>query len=219
MKAVKSAAWLALASASAALVAGVRFNWMAYALLMSGLIVLVMLLEFEERNRDPRRIALAAVLVALSVSSRQLIHGIEFSPVFTIVILSGSAFGFTTGFAVGALTMFLSNFFIGHGPWTPFQMLGMGLTGAAACIIPKGGRWGVRVLAAYSVVTAYLYGSLTDLFSWLVFVPTHTFDSFLAVRAAGMLADTTRAIGNVFFMAVFAPTLLRILGRFKKRLQ
>ncbi|MFH1054461.1 MAG: DUF6580 family putative transport protein [Candidatus Altiarchaeota archaeon] len=215
---LKMLSWLGLALVFAALSAGTRINWLAYALSSTLLLTLLMLLEFEEKHADSRSVALVGVLVALTVASRQLLHGIEFSPVFFIVILSGNVFGFTVGFTVGALTMFTSNFFLGHGPWTPFQMFGLGLVGALASLIPKGRRVRIPALIIYSILSAYLYGILTDMFSWMVFVPSHTWQSFIGVVGAGMPSNTARAIGNVFFMYLMGPTLLKVLERFSKRL-
>jgi energy-coupling factor transport system substrate-specific component len=203
---------------SALVATGVRLDWLIYSVSMSVLLVLLMLLEFEKRRGDARYIALVGVLVALTVASRQMIHGIEFSPVFFMVIAAGNVFGFTVGFTVGALTMFCSNFFIGHGPWTPFQMLGLGLTGAFASLVPKTRRFRIHLLTVYSVASAYAYGILTDMFSWIAFVPVHTLESFIGVVGSGMIANTARAVGNVFFTGAFGGVFLKILERFRKRL-
>jgi len=197
---------------------GITFNWVLYSLILSALLLFILLLEFEERNYDSRMLALTGVLSAIVVSSRQLLHGVEFSPVFFFVILMGYSYGFVAGFTIGALSMFISNFFLGHGPWTPFQMLGLGATGGAAGMLPRlRGRAGLIMLAIYSVFTAYLYGVFTDLFSWVAFDPQHTIESFIAISSAGMVANTSRALGNVFFMLLLGPSVLKILSRFGKR--
>jgi energy-coupling factor transport system substrate-specific component len=210
--------WLLLAAVLAMMLSNVRMGWLAYSLAICALLVGLLLLEFQDRHGDARWVALTGVLVALTVASRQLIHGIEFTPVFTLVIVSGRVFGFTVGFTVGALAMLTSNFFIGQGPWTPFQMLGLGLAGAFASALPGTRRFEIALLTAYSVAAAYFYGVFTDVFSWIAFVPTHTLESFGAIAAAGMLSNTARAVGNVFFMAILGPVLIKSLGRFRKRL-
>ena len=217
-KILRLACWAALAAVFACMASGVRVNWLDYAMSATALAVLIMLLEFEERNSDSRMVALVGILVAVAVASRQILHGIEFSPVFFIIILCGSVFGPTPGFTVGALTMFTSNFFLGHGPWTPFQMFAMGLTGALAAYLPKARRLRMPFLLAYSVASAYMYGFLTDMFYWMAFVPAHSIESFAGVLAAGMPANTMRAAGNVFFMGIIGPVLLKVFDRFKARL-
>jgi len=218
MNRTKSFAWLSLLFVAGLLVSGFKASWLIYSSAIAALATLLALAEFDERSRDPRTVALTGVLVAVATTSRQLLHGIEFSPVFFIVILAGHVFGFTTGFAVGALTMFVSNFFIGQGPWTAYQMLGMGLLAGFAAYLPKGDRHRMMVLTAYSVVTAFLYGAFTDLFFWLAFIPTHELNTLLAVFTAGLLPALSRALGNLFFMSLLGPILLKVLLRFRKRL-
>ena len=197
--------------------AGFKANWLIWAVSVSALSVGLVLLEFEERRGDARGVALVGVMVALVVASRQFLHGIEFSPVFFLVILAGRAFGATIGFTVGSLSMFISNFFLGHGPWTQFQMLAMGLTGGAAAILPRAGRLELAMLAVYSVVAAFAYGLMTDVFFWMAFIPTHSTESFIGIVAAGMPANSIRAAGNVFFMALMGPLLIRDFRRFSGR--
>ena len=49
-------------------------------------------------------------------------------PVWAIVIIAGVCLGPEAGFLCGALTMFASNIFFGiNGPWTPWQMFGLGV--------------------------------------------------------------------------------------------
>ncbi|MFH0861601.1 MAG: ECF transporter S component [Candidatus Altiarchaeota archaeon] len=218
MNKAKLFAWLSLILVTVALVSGFKASWLIYTSAIAALATLLVLSEFDERSRDPRTVALTGVIVALAATSRQLLHGIEFSPVFFIVILAGHVFGFTTGFAVGALTMFVSNFFIGQGPWTAYQMLGMGLLAGFAAYLPRNDRFRIRALTAYSIVTAFLYGAFTDVFFWLAFIPTHEMESLLAVFGAGLLPALSRAMGNLFFMSLLGPVLLKVLLRFRKRL-
>lgn len=53
----------------------------------------------------------------------------SFKPIIAIVIISAIAFGGEAGFLVGAMTMVVSNFLFGQGPWTPWQMFAMGFIG------------------------------------------------------------------------------------------
>jgi energy-coupling factor transport system substrate-specific component len=214
---LRAVLFLSLVVVAALMAWGAKLNWLVYGTVICVIALIALLYGFDSKA-DPRRISLVGALIAITVASRQLLHGVEFSPVFCIVITAGRIFGFTTGFAVGALSMFVSNFFLGQGPWTPYQMLGMGLTGALASVLPIPRRYETVVLTVYSVMMAYAYGLITDLFFWMSFIPTHTITSFVGLASAGMLANTTRAVGNVFFFAILGPALLRIFRRFNKRL-
>ena len=63
----------------------------------------------------------------------------QFKPVVALVIIAGVCFGGETGFLVGAVTGFVSNFFFGQGPWTPWQMFALGIVGFIGGILFKKG--------------------------------------------------------------------------------
>src|SRR5690606_34681378 len=89
-----------------------------------------------ERTRPPSQIvALVAVLTGFAVAGRLILAPIP-NAVFTtdIVLIAGYALGAAPGFMVGALAGLISNFWLGQGPWTPWQMAGWGLVGV-------GGSW------------------------------------------------------------------------------
>lgn len=96
-------------------------------------IMLPFALLFEGRRPQARELVVVAVLCALGVAGRAAFFMLpQCKPVMALVILSGAALGAQTGFLVGALTMLLSNFLFGQGPWTPWQMVAMGLVGFLA---------------------------------------------------------------------------------------
>ena len=93
-------------------------------------------------------------------------------PVTVIVIAAGVALGARAGFAVGAVAALASNFFLGQGPWTPWQMLawgGCGVIGSLAAPL-------VRRRLPFAVlcfVLGFAFSVLMDLWEWYSFYP-HT---------------------------------------------
>ena len=63
-----------------------------------------------------------------------------FKPVAAMTAVCGMAFGRESGFLCGSLSAFISNFFFGQGPWTPFQMIAWGSIGWFAGVLNKDGR-------------------------------------------------------------------------------
>ena len=91
-----------------------------------------------------------------------------FSAMFIVVLVAGNSFGPGFGFLLGAVGTFASGLFLGGlGPWLPFQMVAVGWVGMGAGLLPKG-SWPVRIgsLAAYGVVSGYLFGAVMNLWSW-----------------------------------------------------
>jgi hypothetical protein len=84
-------------------------------------------------------LALVAVLSALAAAARVLSTGVGgFELIFVVVILAGRALGARLGFIVGVLAVLLSSFvWGGFGPWTAFQMFGVGWVAAGAGLIPR----------------------------------------------------------------------------------
>ena len=80
-----------------------------------------------ERSRPPARlVGLVAALAALAVAGRVLAPIPNVVATTDIALFTGYAIGGAPGFAVGALSALISNFWLGQGPWTPWQMAGWG---------------------------------------------------------------------------------------------
>lgn len=86
-------------------------------------------MAFEGRKPQARELVIVAVLCAIAVAARAAIPIPNFKPMFAIIILSGFAMGPETGFLVGAVSAFASNFFFGQGAYTPWQMMAYGSAG------------------------------------------------------------------------------------------
>ena len=80
-------------------------------------------LAFEGRKPQARELVVVAVMAAIAISSRVAIPIPHFKATFAVIILAGIAFGPETGFMVGAITAFASNFFYGQGSFTPWQIM------------------------------------------------------------------------------------------------
>ena len=59
----------------------------------------------------------------------------QFKPVAAMVIITGVTLGGESGFLVGAIGAFVSNFYFSQGPWTPWQMFSFGIIGFVAGVI------------------------------------------------------------------------------------
>ena len=181
-----------------------------------------------------RLVALVGVLAALTALARVTSVGLGgFEWVFIVVILAGRALGPAAGFVVGAVGMAVSSLvFGGLGPWTAFQMAGVGAVAAGAGILPRGSgrvtRSEVVVLAGYGVVAAYLFGLMMNLWFWPIAVGSDTSVSFSEGASLGenltrfvvyslttstLTWDTVRAIVTAVGIVVLAQPLLGALRR------
>ena len=204
-------------------------------------VIAVMLAEVSEGGLDPRVLAILGVLTACNAVLRGLsagTAGVEL--VFFLLILAGRVFGPGFGFALGCTSLFASALVTaGVGPWLPYQMLVSAWVGMGAGLLPRRytGRAEIVLLAAYGVVSAYLFGLLMNLSSWpFVFgiaVPGHEgaldyvvgaplaenlqrFAVYTLLTSTGSF-DTGRAITTAVAIVVLGPAVLTTLRRASRR--
>jgi len=88
---------------------------------------------FEKRKPKAREIVLIAMMSAITVACHMFFHVTVPIQIGTaMVIIAGISMGPEAGFLVGALSRFVCNFYMGQGPWTPWQMFCWGLLGFLA---------------------------------------------------------------------------------------
>ena len=163
-----------------------------------------------------RDLTLVATLGGLAAAGRVLFAPVpSVQPVTVLVAAAGVALGPRRGFAVGAVAALASNFFLGQGPHTPWQMLawgGCGVLGGLCAPILRGRL----AFAAFTVVLGFAFGIAMDLWLWYGFYP-HTEAALLARLAAGVPFNVAHASGNVVLALVAGPELRRVLERFARR--
>jgi energy-coupling factor transport system substrate-specific component len=170
----------------------------------------------EGGTTSAKDLTLVATLAGLAAAGRVLFAPIpDVQPVTVIVAAAGVALGPRRGFAVGALAALASNFFLGQGVHTPWQMLGWGACGLAGGLL-RGLLHRRLVFAVFCFGLGYGYGTLLDLWHWYGFYP-HTPGALTAVLASGFAFNTAHAIGNLVIALAAGPELRRVLERYERR--
>jgi Prenyltransferase and squalene oxidase repeat len=194
----------------------------------AGILVLLFLtilggFAWYERSRPPSQIvALVAALAALAVAGR-----VAFSPIpnvvpsTDIILIAGYALGGAPGFAVGALTGLVSNFWLGQGPWTPWQMAGWGMVGVLGAGLGAltGGRIGRLSLALACAFCGLAYGALLDVSLMVTYGGEQSLDRFLVLSARGLPFNVAHAAGNFTLALVAGPAMVRMLQRYRSRFE
>jgi energy-coupling factor transport system substrate-specific component len=192
-------------------------NWGITATIIVSLVILAFYFAFEEMAISSKEIALVAMLSTIAAVLRVPFAAIpSVQPCTCIIICSGYVFGPVAGFMVGSTTALLSNFFLGQGPWTPYQMLAWGLAGMTAAYFSRL-KLGLPWLVVFGVLWGYLYGWITNTWMWAAFIYPLTFKTFLVTQLNSIWFDTFHAIGNALFLGIFGGKAITILERFKKR--
>lgn len=195
-------------------------NWILLAfIILTGGIVL-MYRQFEKKGSDAKEVVLVATMAAIAGISRIPFAAImSFQPTTFIVMATGYVFGAGTGFIVGSTAALVSNFFLGQGPWTPWQMASWGLCGAIAGLMGRRAK-GMRLLpfTVAAFLCGYLFGWIMNLWHWIGFIQPLNIKTFLVAYAASFPFDTLHAAGNVLFSLLFGKSFYSILMRFKRRM-
>ncbi|MFA9397100.1 MAG: ECF transporter S component, partial [Clostridiaceae bacterium] len=100
--------------------------------------ITILFIKYEKGNYGTKEISLLATLAGVAGGLRVLMAPFpNIQPTTFLVALTGYVFGPFEGFLVGALSAFISNMFLGQGPWTIFQMLGWGVVGFISGYLPS----------------------------------------------------------------------------------
>ena len=162
--------------------------------LTSGVILLLACLPFaalfRKRHGKVRELVIVSVMAAIAVASRAAFYMLPtVKPLCAIAIITGLYLGEETGFMVGVLSMFLSNFLFGQGAWTPYQIFGMGFAVFVADVILRAGRFRENrlVCAVVGALCCFaIYGLCADSCAVFAMAPDLSWKSVSAVLLTGL---------------------------------
>ena len=218
-------ALLSLLMMPAVIFLGTRFiNSRPYYYISAALILLAILpfvIMFEGRKPKARELVTISVLCALGVIGRVAFYMVpQFKPTLAIIIISGMALGSQRGFMIGVITAFVSNIFVGQGPWTPWQMLAMGAVGLLAGFmykkeaLPKT-EWPMCVFGF--LATVIVYGGIMNPASLIMAGSELNAPALVTCYLTGLPFDALHGASTAVFLALLAKPMLGKLDRVKKK--
>lgn len=182
---------------------------------------------FEDRKPQARELLLIAVMAGIAVAGRMAFFMVpQFKPVTAVVIIAGIGLGAEAGFLTGAVSGFVSNFFFGQGPWTPWQMFAYGIIGFLAGILFHRSRWMKKASESMrrsveciygGLATLVIYGLIMDLSSVLNFSSGFSWEMMLAKLLSGLPFNLIHAASTVIFLWILARPMEKKLDRIKKK--
>ncbi|CDI48809.1 ECF transporter S component [Clostridium tetani] len=182
-------------------------------------LIFLIIFLFESKEIDSKTLAIVATMSTLAGILRvpfTAIPGVQ--PVTFICAVSGYTLGGINGFMVGSMSTFISNFFIGHGPWTPWQMIGWGLCGLFFGIFRgKIEKKGIKAFVILCGIWGYIYGFILNQWYVLEFMTPVTIKTILMGSVLSFSHDTLHALGNMIFAKFFGENFIEVLERYNKR--
>lgn len=196
-----------------------KYYFISLLIILETLIPFIML--FESRKPKAREIIVISVLCAIAVAGRTIFFMTpHFKPTVAILIISGLCFGAETGFLVGAVTGFVSNFFFGQGPWTPWQMFALGVIGFLAGLLFKNDaiKKNKIFLGIFGfLMTLVIYGGILNPASIIMWQNNITWDMILSSYIAGMPLDVVHAFATAIFIWFISEPMIEKLDRIKTK--
>lgn len=176
-------------------------------------------LSFEGKTHPAREVVVLSLLCALAVAGRAIGIWIpNFNPLLAIVILSGVHFGMESGFLVGSMSAFLSNFYLGQSPMTPWQMFAFGLIGffGGAIFYQKSRRHRRAAFCIYGALSIVLiFSPVLNISSLLMYQENPTAAMAVAYYLQGLPFDAVLAAATAIFLALLAKPMGQRLHRIK----
>ena len=179
--------------------------------------------SFEARRPQARELVIIAVMCAVAVVARvEFIWVPHFKPIAAIVMVAGVALGSRSGFLVGAISLLVSDFVFGQGPWTPWQMLAYGIAGFVAGFLAERGviprsdlsnRAKTLLSLAGAAFVVVVVGPILDTCSLFTMVSAITPESALAIYASGLPVNAVQATATAITLFILANPLLGKLER------
>lgn len=192
------------------------YGWLA--LCVAVLSCLPLFYTFAHKDHSARELTVLAVMIALSVAGRFLFAWLPgFKPVTALTVIAAIYLGKEAGFAVGALSAVVSNFYFGQGPWTLFQMFAWGLLGFVAGLAAKPLQKSRLALGVGGVLAGVLFSLTVDV--WTVLQAENGFDParYAAVVGTSLPAMAGYALSNVVFLLLLTRPTGEKLERIKKK--
>lgn len=192
-------------------------HWIIIIISLMFFSIIFILLQYESGKISSKEISLIAILSGFSAVLRIPFVAIpSVQPCTFIIICTGYVFGPIPGFMVGATTALISNIFLGHGPWTIFQIFAWGIIGIIASFLPKINikKFG---LAINGVLSGFLFGWITNLWFFIGYIYPHNISTFIFSMSSSLAFDTMHAIGNLLLFIILGEKTIKIMKRYKDR--
>lgn len=170
-----------------------------------------------------RKITLIALLSTLAYVGRILFSWIpNVQPVTVILLIITLEIGLVEGILTASLSMFLSNIFLGMGPWTLHQIASFSIVilifSCLKSLWRQTWKQPLLKLAFFTIMAGlmgYLYGFVISILS----VYFYHIPKFWVYYLQGLPFDTLHALGNIGFWIILSPLLPRIIQKYQHKFQ
>ena len=183
--------------------------------------IFIFLWSFEKRKPKTREIVTLAVMTALAVVGRLAFFMTpQVKPCAAIIIITGVMLGRQSGFLCGALTAFVSGFFFGQGPCTPWQMIAFGIIGFLSGVLfsKKNIKYAYNkwIISIYGFLATFvIYGFILDTATVFMYTDTPKTETFVATYLSGIGFNLIHAASTFVVLFLISNATIKKLERLK----
>ena len=163
-----------------------------------------------------KRIALLAVLTGATALGRIVMAPVpNVQPVTVILIFLSIYMGLADALIVNALVIFISNMYLGFGPWTFYQILSYSIIIFLSFFLSKIKKFKNSMLlqTVFAAFSGIFYGFIISIFTAAMFSKT---SNFFVYYLNGLYFDIMHGVGNVVLYVLLIPTLKIALEKYIK---
>lgn len=169
-----------------------------------------------KKNLASKEIAIASVFCAIITVVRIVAYIFPGRPIIGLLIITSMYLGSCNGAMIGIVSFLISNCFLNHGLWTPFQLLAAILIGFSSGFL-KDKKWGKNkiVLTLWTTFCVILY-SIIMIFYHLASTGSKLPALIIWYFTSGILKDAGALILNVAIVLFLTNPVGKILKGSKK---
>lgn len=222
-KRTKFSAFLILLFIPLTIFIGIKYfnerKYMFISMLILFQVMIPFFMIFEDRKPQTRELIMIAGLTAVGVAGRVAFFWLpQFKPIIAVTMITAAALGPESGFLTGALIAFVSNFFFGQGPWTPWQMFATGIIGFVSGIlfrfgILKNKRLPMAIFGF--LITFFVYGFIMDFASLIMSRTVLTKETLLIFLSSGVPFNFVYGAATFVFLYFFGEEMREKIERTK----
>lgn len=147
-----------------------------------------------------RKLTLTAILTAVAVVGRLLLSPLpNVQPITVLILWVTWNLGMRYGLTIAALSLLISNLFIGMGPWYFAQLAAFIVVLLLGWKLPRV-HW---LRLGYVALAGFIYGLIAD----LILAPFYGIKAIIPYLLQGVPYDGFHALGNIAFYILLVPAL------------
>ncbi|MDO5017883.1 MAG: hypothetical protein Q4E02_01150 [Lagierella massiliensis] len=163
---------------------------------------------------ENKKITLLGIIAGVTIAGRIFLSQFpNIQPVTTILLFVAIYLGIKEAIITNILVVFLSNIYLGLGPWTIYQIITYAIIIVLASLLSSSKKFRDSIFfqVTFSIISGFIYGFIISVFTATTFSKT---TNFIFYYLNGLYFDLLHGIGNGIIYFLIVPPLKKALDRY-----